>query len=71
MKINMGSADRTTRLVVAVLLVALVLTEVFSGILAIAAMVLAGVFALTSLVGVCPIYKLFRCTTLGGKKTST
>ncbi len=53
---NMGSADRLIRLAVAVILAVLVATGIVKGGWTIAALVIAGVFALTSLLGFCPLY---------------
>lgn len=53
---NMGTADRLIRLAVAVILVVLAATGMVKGGWMIAALVVAGVFTLTSLVGFCPLY---------------
>ncbi|MBA5779447.1 DUF2892 domain-containing protein [Stappia sp. F7233] len=60
MTVNMGKADRSIRLVVAaVLLVAAFTSEVASsGALHWLAIAVAAVFALTALVGNCPLYSL-------------
>ncbi|QPC98401.1 MULTISPECIES: YgaP family membrane protein [Qipengyuania] len=54
---NMGSIDRTLRLIVAVVLAYLLLTGTISGTLAIVAGAVAAIFVLTSIVGFCPLYK--------------
>lgn len=63
MKKNMGSTDRAIRLAVATLLIILYFLGVFSGTLGVVALVVAGVFTLTSLVSFCPLYPLFGLTT--------
>jgi hypothetical protein len=62
-KKNMGSADRTARLVVAVIIAVLYLTHAIAGTLAIVLLIFAGVFALTSFTGLCPLYSLFGINT--------
>ena len=64
---NMGSADRTIRILAAVAVLVLYLTHVISGPLAIVLGVIAAVLVLTSFVGVCPAYLPFKISTL--KKT--
>ena len=58
MKKNMGNADRIIRLVVVAALVTLYATGMISGIWGTVALVAAGIFALTSVVGFCPIYTI-------------
>jgi hypothetical protein len=60
MKRNMGTADRTIRFVVAILLATLYLTGVASGSLGVTLMVIALIFILTSISGFCPIYYAFQ-----------
>ena len=59
----MGSADKVIRLIIAVALVALYYFGVIAGTLGIVALVLAGVFVLTSLVSFCPLYAIFGIRT--------
>jgi hypothetical protein len=68
MKTNMGSADRMVRLLVAVLLTVLYLTKTITGTLGTVALVVSGVFLLTSLVRFCPLYTLLGINTCGTKK---
>lgn len=68
MKANMGSSDRTIRIVLAVIMAALYFTGVVSGTLGIVLMVAAAVFALTSLVSFCPLYPILGINTCGTKK---
>ncbi|TXB63381.1 YgaP family membrane protein [Phaeodactylibacter luteus] len=53
---NMGSMDKTIRIVIAAIVATLYFTGAVSGTLGIVLLVLAGVFVLTSLVSFCPLY---------------
>lgn len=68
MKKNMGIVDRVARLVVAVLIVILYLSNVLTGTLGIILIVLAAIFVVTSLIGYCPLYTVFKCDTLSPKE---
>lgn len=68
MKKNMGSADRIIRLIIAAVLGFLFYNGTISGTLGIVAVIVAGVFALTSLVSFCPLYPLLGITTCSVKK---
>ena len=59
MKPNMGSVDRVVRIVVAVLIAALYFGGIIEGALGIVLLILAVVFALTSMVSFCPLYAPF------------
>ncbi|MBP8156294.1 MAG: DUF2892 domain-containing protein [Leadbetterella sp.] len=67
MKANMGSTDRVIRIVLAVVLAALYFSGVISGTLGIVLVVVAAVFALTSLVSFCPLYTLLGINTCSTK----
>ncbi|QZD92003.1 DUF2892 domain-containing protein [Qipengyuania xiapuensis] len=60
---NMGSLDKTVRLIAAVVLIALAATGTISGVFAIAAYVVAAIFVVTSMVSVCPAYLPFGIST--------
>lgn len=60
---NMGSFDRTLRIVAALVVAGLYFTGRISGTLAIVLMVFAVVFLLTSFVGTCPAYLPFGLST--------
>ncbi|QYX56454.1 DUF2892 domain-containing protein [Roseovarius sp. SCSIO 43702] len=64
---NMGSIDRGLRLVIAValLVAAFGTTMLGSGILYWLALIVAGVFILTALVGTCPLYRIAGLKTCG------
>ena len=63
MKQNMGLIDKVIRILVAVVVIALHFAHVTSGVLAIILLILAGIFILTSLIGICPLYMPFRINT--------
>lgn len=56
MKKNMGIADRVIRVIIAAIIAVLFFTGVIEGTLGIVLLVLAGIFVLTSLISVCPLY---------------
>jgi hypothetical protein len=59
----MGKADRAIRPLIAIAFIALYFTGIITGTLGIVLLVLAGVFLLTSIVGICPLYSLFGIRT--------
>ena len=59
----MGLVDKTIRLIVAAVIVALFYMEIISGTLGIVLLVFAGVFVLTSFISFCPLYTLFGLNT--------
>lgn len=63
MKQNMGTLDKTVRILLAAVIVGLWYYEVIGGTLAIVLLVFSGVFILTSIIGVCPLYLPFRINT--------
>ena len=63
MKQNMGLLDRFIRLALVVLVAVLYFTNVISGTWAIILGIVAAVFLLTSLIGVCPLYLPFGIST--------
>jgi len=66
MKKNMGTADKVIRILVALVIAVLFITNVLTGTLGIVLLVLAAVFLLTSFIGFCPLYLPFGINT--GKK---
>jgi len=64
MKKNMGPLDRIIRLALAVLVAILYFTNVISGTLAVILGIVAVIFLVTSLFGVCPLYMPFGISTL-------
>jgi hypothetical protein len=63
MKKNMGQIDKVIRLILASLFLILAITGTVEGTVAIVLIVLAVVFALTSLMSFCPLYKIFNIST--------
>lgn len=63
MKENMGSADRIIRFGLAIIIVVLYFTNVIPGTLALVLLLVMGVFIITSLFGVCPLYFPFGIST--------
>lgn len=68
MKKNMGTADKLIRLIVAAVLTFLFYNGTITGTLGIVVVVIAAVFALTSLVSFCPLYTLLGINTCPVKK---
>jgi hypothetical protein len=64
MKKNMGTTDKVIRILVAVIILVLYFTHVISGTLAVILLILAGVFIVTSLLGLCPLYLPFGLSTM-------
>lgn len=60
---NMGGADRIIRVVIAAVIAVLYFTGTISGTLGIILLVLAGIFLLTSIISVCPLYLPFKIKT--------
>ena len=63
MKKNMGSLDRTVRIMVAALVAVLYFTSVIQGTWAIVLLLFAAVFLLTSFMSFCPLYAVFGINT--------
>jgi len=59
----MGNIDRIARVVVALVIAVLIVTNVLSGVLAWIGGILAVVFLATSAIGFCPLYLPFRIRT--------
>ncbi len=68
MKKNMGSSDRLIRIIIAAVIATLFFTNVITGTLGIVLLVLAGIFALTSVVSFCPLYAPFGLSTCAVKE---
>ena len=64
MKPNMGKTDRIIRTLFAVLVAVLYFTNVISGTVAIILGVLAAIFLVTSFLSFCPIYAIFKLSTV-------
>jgi len=68
MKKNMGVLDRIIRTILAVVVIVLYLTNQITGTAAVVLGIIAVVFLLTSLFGVCPLYIPFNISTKKNKK---
>jgi len=68
MKKNMGSMDKTVRTIVAAIIAVLYFTGVVTGTFAFILLIVAIVFALTSLINLCPLYTLIGVNTCKVKK---
>lgn len=64
----MGTADRVLRILVAIGIAILYLTDIISGTTALIAMAIGVVFLLTSLVSFCPLYAPFGFRTCGRER---
>ncbi|MGB7527187.1 YgaP family membrane protein [Sphingobacterium cellulitidis] len=65
----MGSQDKLIRIIIAIIIAILYFTNVISGTLAIVLLVVAGIFILTSIIGICPLYSILGISTC--KKSTT
>lgn len=63
MKKNMGTADKTLRVLTAVVIFALIYTETLQGTLTWILGAFSVIFVLTSFIGWCPIYTLIGMST--------
>jgi hypothetical protein len=63
MKLNMGIADRIIRIIIVLVLGFLYFTHAIEGTMALLALAVAGIFLLTSIVGFCPLYAVFKIKT--------
>jgi len=68
MKKNMGVTDRAIRLVIAAVLIGLYFSGTVTGTLGVIALVVGGVFTLTTLFGICPLYTLVGMNTCSRAK---
>jgi hypothetical protein len=63
MKGNMGSTDRIIRLIIAVMVLILFMTDIISGTLGWVLIALAAIFTLTSMMNFCPLYTIIGINT--------
>lgn len=63
MKTNMGSADRVIRILIAIAASVLYFTQTVTGTLGYVLLAVGGIFLLTSIVGFCPLYRIFGIST--------
>jgi uncharacterized membrane protein len=64
MQKNMGTVDRTARLIFAALVLVLYVTNMISGTIAILLGLFAVIFVITSVVGFCPLYVPLKLSTM-------
>ena len=67
MKKNVGSIEKVIRLLVAALLIIFFYTNVVTGTLGYILLAVAAIFIVTSLLGWCPIWAIFRVNTASKK----
>ena len=63
MEINMGTIDRVIRTIIAIVIAVLFYQGIITGTTGIILLVVAGIFVLTSLFKVCPIYAILGLST--------
>jgi hypothetical protein len=68
MKKNMHPADRWIRILLAAAAVILYVSHILIGTVGIILMVVAAIFLLTSIIGICPLYSLFGIGTAKNRK---
>lgn len=64
LKSNIGTADRTIRLLIAIVLIILFYTEVLPGIFGVIGLILALLLTVTSLITFCPLYKVLNLNSI-------
>ena len=70
MKKNMGTSDRTIRIILAIVFGILYFSGTVTGGWGITLLVLAAIFILTSIIGFCPAYALAGINTCSTKRTA-
>ncbi len=68
MKSNVGTVDKTIRILLAAVLVTLYFTDTLTETVGYIALALAGVLVVTSLISFCPLYALVGLNTCPAKK---
>lgn len=63
MKKNMGTIDKTIRIIIGFVIFGLYFADIITGTLAIILIILAGIFLLTSVLSFCPLYVPFGINT--------
>lgn len=66
---NLGNADKTIRILLAIVIAILYFTNVITGTLGIVLLVAGAILLLTSFISFCPIYALFGINTCKVPKT--
>ncbi len=60
---NMGNLDKGIRIVLAIIFATLYFTGTLPGTIGLVLLILSGIFVLTSIVGICPIYSILGIST--------
>ncbi len=68
MKTNMGSADRSIRILMGIIIGILVMGHMVTGFMATVLVVLSGILIITGFVEYCPLYSIFHINTCTPKK---
>lgn len=68
LKSNIGTADRTIRLLLAIVLITLFYTEILPGIFGVVGLVVALLLTVSSLISFCPFYKLLNVSSIFQKE---
>ena len=63
MKTNMGNTDKAIRILIALVIVVLYLTHQISDTIAVVGLIISGIFIMTSVLSICPLYSLFGMNT--------
>lgn len=63
MRTNVGNADRVIRLVIPVIVILLSFFRVVTGTFALILLIVAAILALTSIIGICPLYNVLGINT--------
>lgn len=63
MRRNIGNIDRVFRLVIPVIVILLTFFKVVTGTLGLIFLIVAAILAVTSLIGICPLYSLLGINT--------
>ena len=68
MKKNMGLADRSIRVIAAIVIVVLIVAKTLTGTLALVLGILGGIFVVTAVIGFCPLYVPLKLSTFKKKE---
>jgi hypothetical protein len=60
MKKNVGTIDKVIRIVFAIVVITLFLTNVISGVFGIVLLAVSAILVITTMLGVCPLYMVMR-----------
>jgi hypothetical protein len=63
MKKNIGTIDKVIRIVFAIAVITLFLTNIISGVLGVVLIAVSAILVITSMLGVCPLYMILGLNT--------